>query len=157
MTTSCSHPTDLQPGSDFVATLLGRAVDRCAAEGQRWTPVRQRVYELVLKAGAPVKAYDIMDAYRDGPAAKPPTVYRALEFLEQLRLVHRIPSLNAYVACHGEAQAHAAAFLICDCCGSAEEFEPGPVEAASRTAAAHQFEARAILLEVRGRCGRCVD
>jgi Fur family zinc uptake transcriptional regulator len=154
---SCSHATRGRPGADVIRTLLGRAIDRCAAEGQRWTPARQRVYELVLQAGAPVKAYDIMDLYRDGPAAKPPTVYRALEFLEQVRLVHRIPSLNAYVACHGEDQAHAAAFLICDCCGSADEFEPGPVEAASRAAAAHTFETRTIVLEVRGRCRRCAD
>jgi len=137
--------------------MLRRAVDRCGLEGQRWTPARQRVYELVLKAGSPIKAYDIMDLYQDGPAAKPPTVYRALEFLEQVGLVHRIASLNAYVACQGDQETHAAAFLICDCCGSAQEFEPGPVDAATRAAAAHGFEARRIALEVRGRCRRCVD
>jgi Fur family zinc uptake transcriptional regulator len=140
-----------------VQTALRRAGDRCAAEGQRWTPTRQRVYELVLRAGAPVKAYDIMDLYREGPAAKPPTVYRALEFLEQVGLVHRIPSLNAYVACHGDVEAHAAAFLICDCCGSAEEFEPGPIETTTKAAMAHQFAVRSIALEVRGLCRRCAD
>ena len=153
----CSHPTPIRPRSDVVRSLLRRAVDRCAVEGQRWTPARKRVYELVLKAGAPVKAYDIMDLYQDGPAAKPPTVYRALEFLEQIGLVHRIASLNAYVACHGEKEAHAAAFLICDCCGSAEEFEPGSVEAATNAAAAHNLRLTRIALEVHGRCSRCVD
>ena len=95
------------------------------------------------------------EAYADDRTGKPPTVYRALEFLEQAGLVHRIASLNAFVACDSAGAAHAAAFLICDCCGSAQEFDPGEVRPASSAAKAEGFTPRAITLEVRGRCAAC--
>ncbi len=95
-----------------------------------------------------------MELYRDAKPAKPPTVYRALDFLEQMGFVHRIASLNAYLAC-GEGDEHAAAFLICDCCGSVQEFEPGTVRTASHAAAVAAFRIRSVGLEVRGRCAAC--
>ena len=154
MSHSCVHTVAPDDTID-VGAALERARERSTESGQRWTAPRERVYELLLQAGAPVKAYDLMDAYQEGRAAKPPTVYRALEFLEQVGLVHRIASLNAYMVCGADDEDHAAAFLICDCCGSAEEFEPGKVASANVAAAAHGFKARAIALEVRGLCERC--
>ena len=78
-----------------------------------------------LTAGQPVKAYDLIAGFAGGPStAKPPTVYRALDFLEKQGFAHRIESLNSYVACRKEADGHAAAFLICDCCGATREIEP---------------------------------
>ena len=69
-------------------------------------------------------------------------------------LAHRIPSLNAYVACAGGEAVHAASFLICDCCGSAEEFDPGVADLASAMAQARSFQPRTISVEVRGVCAR---
>lgn len=151
----CSHGAGSPPSEDELHAALGNAEARSLENGLRWTEPRRRVYELLLKAGGPVKAYDLMEVYAEGRTAKPPTIYRALDFLEQFGLVHRIASLNAYVACDGEDPAHAAAFLICDCCGSAEEFEPGKVRNATIAANTHGFQSRAIALEVRGRCHRC--
>ena len=138
-----------------MAFALDRAEARAGEQGQRWTESRRRVYELLIRAGGPVKAYDLMEVYADGRTAKPPTIYRALEFLEQAGLAHRIASLNAYVSCEASAVDHTAAFLICDCCGSAEEFQPGAVQTAHRAAAAHVFKLREVALEVRGRCRSC--
>ena len=110
--------------------------------------------ELLLAAQGPLKAYDMIAAYgAGGEAAKPPTVYRALEFLERMGFAHRIESLNAYVPCRIEG-GHAAAFLICECCGAAEEFEPefGPQLAA---AAAAGYTVRQVTLEARGLCKAC--
>jgi Fur family zinc uptake transcriptional regulator len=154
MSAGCNHDHAPSPPHGSVAEALARAARETEARGQRWTEPRRRVYELLLQAAAPVKAYDIMEAYADR-AAKPPTVYRALEFLEQSGLAHRIPSLNAFVACAADGPEHAAAFLICDCCGSAQEFDPGAVSAASAAARAEGFAVRAVALEVRGRCRRC--
>ncbi len=90
-----------------------------APADQRLTAPRRRVLELLLQAGQPVKAYDLIASFAvEGPPAKPPTVYRALDFLEKQGFAHRIESLNSYVACRKEADGHAAAFLICDCCGA---------------------------------------
>ena len=133
---------------------LGAAEDRCADSQERLTAPRRRVLELLLAADAPLKAYDLIAAFGEhGEPAKPPTVYRALEFLERLGFAHRIESLNAYVPCRIEG-GHAAAFLICDCCGTAEEFEPdfGPQLAA---AAAAGYAIRTVTLEARGLCAAC--
>ncbi|WP_293905978.1 Fur family transcriptional regulator [Phenylobacterium sp.] len=137
---------------------LGRALAdaeaRCAQTDERLTAPRRRVLELLLGANAPLKAYDIIAAFGDrGEPAKPPTVYRALEFLERLGFAHRIESLNAFVPCR-IAGGHAAAFLICDCCGEAAEFEPD-LGAQFAAAQATGYVVRAITLEARGLCAAC--
>src|ERR1700749_3160914 len=122
-----SHEHGLS-GGKLRATLSAIEARLSAAE-QRLTAPPGRVLKLMLEAGQPVKAYDLMAAFgqgEEGPA-KPPTVYRALDFLERQGLVHRVQILTAYGVCHIE-QGHDAAFLICDCCGATEEVEPGKVE-----------------------------
>ena len=156
MAAACMHDHDeASPSAAHVQRELGRAELKTVESGQRWTEPRRRVYELLLQAGGPVKAYDLMEVYSDVRTAKPPTVYRALEHLEQIGLVHRIASLNAYVACGADEGDHAPAFLICDCCGSAQEFEPGAVPTARAAARSAGFQPRAVAVEVRGRCARC--
>jgi len=114
------------------------------------------VLELLLQAGQPVKAYDLIAAFAPGGApAKPPTVYRALEFLEREGLAHRIESLTAYVACSGEPGAHAAAFLLCDCCGRTEEIAAPVDEALRGLAAAVGYTIQTVAIEAHGRCAAC--
>jgi Fur family zinc uptake transcriptional regulator len=141
-----------------LARALGAAEARCAAAGERLTPPRRRVLELLLQAGHPVKAYDLIaEAGADGEAAKPPTVYRALEFLARTGLAHRIESLNAYMACSVGETPHAAGFLICDCCGKAQEVQPPAppeIEAAARSAG---FALAHVTIEAHGLCSECVE
>jgi Fur family zinc uptake transcriptional regulator len=147
------HGAGLHGGA--LDAALAAAEARCAQSQDRLTAPRRRVLELLLGADAPQKAYDLIAAYGPGgEAAKPPTVYRALEFLERLGFAHRIESLNAYVPCRHDAAEHRAAFLICDCCGAAEEFEPdfGAQLAAARAAG---YQVRAVTLEARGLCAAC--
>ena len=135
---------------------LGAAEIRCEQTQERLTPPRRRVLELLLGADAPLKAYDLIAAYGEtGEPAKPPTVYRALEFLERLGFAHRIESLNAYVPCRIEG-GHAAAFLICDCCGAAQEFEPD-FTPQMKAAAQVGYAIRQVTLEARGLCPACQD
>jgi Fur family zinc uptake transcriptional regulator len=115
------------------------------------------VFELLLAAGAPAKAYDLIAAY-DATlpgATKPPTVYRALEFLEAAGLAHRIASLNAYVACAAVERRHAASFLICDCCGAAEEVDPDLGDRMRSLARTRGFQPMGVTVEVRGVCAIC--
>jgi Fur family zinc uptake transcriptional regulator len=157
MATSCHHHDhDTPAGLSGVALrkALTAAEARCAGSDERLTAPRRRVLELLLSAEAPQKAYDLIAAFGDaGEPAKPPTVYRALEFLERLGFAHRIESLNAYVPCRIEG-GHAAGFLICDCCGAAEEFEPdfGPQFAAAEAAG---YAVRSLTHEARGLCAAC--
>jgi len=159
MTGACRHDDPAQRGLAGLALdrALGLAEARCALTRQRLTPPRRRVLARLLQADAPLKAYDLVAACGDaGASAKPPTVYRALAFLERQGLAHRIESLNAYVPCRLSAAPHAAAFLICDCCGAAEEFAPdfGPQLAA---ATARGYAVASVTLEARGRCPACRD
>lgn len=157
MGNECHHEDGAHPGlkGHALAQALGSAENRCAATQERLTAPRRRVLELLLESDAPQKAYDLIAAFGEhGEPAKPPTVYRALEFLERLGFAHRIESLNAYVPCRNVGVGHRAAFLICDCCGAAEEFEP---DFSAQLAAAQKagYEVATITLEARGRCSAC--
>ncbi len=157
MAHDCKHDDGVQAGlSGTALTLaLGAAEARCAEARGRLTPPRRRVLELLLGSDGPLKAYDLIAAFGTrGEPAKPPTVYRALEFLEQQGLAHRIESLNAYVPCRVDGEGHRAAFLICECCGTAREFEPD-FQAALSAAAHVGYGVRTLTLEARGLCPAC--
>ena len=138
-----------------LAQALRDAEAVCAEAGEPLTPPRRRVLEILLSAGAPMKAYDIVGAYfGSGRPVAPTTVYRSLEFLERMGFVHRLESVNAYIACHTERRGHAAAFLICESCGGAEEFEPD-LASEHAAAAAAGFKLERVTLEARGVCRNC--
>jgi len=158
MSETCGH-SHAETGLHGAALreALDAAERRCGQAGERLTPPRRRVLELLLEAGQPAKAYDLIGAFgAGGQAAKPPTVYRALEFLEKTGLAHRIASLSSYVACgHGEG-AHTAAFLICDCCGDTREIEPPGMAALERSAEGQGYALDRVAIEAHGRCPACV-
>ena len=136
---------------------IADAERRCAEAKETLTPLRRRVLELLLDHPGPAKAYDLLEDLGSGHGpAKPPTVYRALEFLVRLGLAHRIESLNAFVACDIGACARSTIFLICEKCGGAEEFDAGHAlvdlaEAASRDG----FAIKHTMIEASGLCGTC--
>jgi len=156
MATTCTHEhVDLGLAGAELKAELKAAEGRCAAERQRLTEPRRRALEMLLRAGQPVKAYDLLPRFHaGGKAAKPPTVYRALEFLERRGLAHRIESLNAYVACRRGPTTHAAAFLICDCCGATREVEPKTADLAALGAEAG-YRLSSVTVEAHGFCPAC--
>lgn len=154
---ACDHDHD-QRGltGEGLSGRLSSAQARCETAGQRLTPPRRRVLELLLQAGQPVKAYDLIAAFgASGAPAKPPTVYRALEFLSKQGFAHRIESLNAYIACGGGADGHAAAFLICDCCGVTREIAPTGTAEIERLAGVQGFSLTGLTVEAHGFCPDC--
>ena len=152
--TAPHHHVHDAPG--FVA-----AVERaCSERGLRLTAIRARVLGLIADAGQPIKAYDLLDKVREGEgagAAAPPTVYRALDFLLANGFIHKLESINAFVACHHPNSAqHSVPFLICDRCHSAVELEDAQVVAAlDERARALGFAPQAQTLEVHGLCAKC--
>ena len=154
---ACTDPHHhVHDGAGFVA-----AVERaCSERGLRLTPIRARVLGFIADAGAPIKAYDLLDRVRDGEgpgAAAPPTVYRALDFLLANGFIHKLQSVNAFVACHHPSTAqHSVPFLICDSCHSAVELEDeAVVKALDARARALGFVPQAQTLEVHGLCAAC--
>ena len=159
MASACAHPHQRSGlKGRALAAQLNAAESRCAGADARLTAPRRRVLELLLQAGQPVKAYELIAAFgADGAPAKPPTVYRALGFLERQGFAHRIESLNAYVACRQGPDSHAAAFLICDCCGDAREVEPQGVEALTALASDAGYAIAVVTMEAHGLCGPCAS
>jgi Fur family zinc uptake transcriptional regulator len=136
---------------------LATADALCLARGVRLTDLRRRVLELIWSSHRPIGAYTLLDALkgeRDGAA--PPTVYRALDFLMEQGLVHRIQSLNAFVGCSEPDHAHSGVFLICGDCGNALEIEDDKLDGAiARAASAHGFSLARRTLEATGTCPGC--
>ena len=139
-----------------VTDRLDVAEALCAERGKRLTPIRRKVLELLLKHDRSLKAYELLEEMRAvHPGAAPPTVYRALDFLEKQGFAHRIESLNSYVACRKEADGHAAAFLICDCCGATREIEPKASAEIIAAGASAGYALTAVTIEAHGLCADC--
>ncbi|MFT6581470.1 MAG: Fur family zinc uptake transcriptional regulator [Alphaproteobacteria bacterium] len=133
------------------------AVRLCAKKALRLTQIRRRVLELVWSQHRPIGAYDILEGLRpDYPRAAPPTVYRALDFLNDLGLIHRIESMNAFVGCTNPDEPHSGQFLICGDCGATAELDDPEIEAAVRRGAARLgFDAIRQTVEITGQCPDC--
>jgi Fur family zinc uptake transcriptional regulator len=140
-----------------VSDALAAADAVCRAQGARLTDQRRRVLQLVWESHAPVGAYALLDRLREeGVRAQPPTVYRALDFLVERGLVHRIESLNAYVGCARPDTGHVGQFLICGNCRSAAELDdPAIGSAIAHGAAAVGFTVRRATVEIAGTCPNC--
>ncbi|HEY3695884.1 Fur family transcriptional regulator [Phenylobacterium sp.] len=155
MSLSCAHQAASKPTKAVMRTAMAAARARCLSAGQRWTAQRQRALELLLEAGGPIKAYELLARFKEGAQTAPPTVYRALDTLVSLGLAHRIASLNAYTACHLTDEGHSASFLICDCCGAAEEIATPAGGLLDAIRAQSDFQPSHITVEAHGRCRSC--
>lgn len=137
-----------------VQQALSHAEDVCDRAGARLTKTRRDVLELLWQSHQPRKAYDILsDLARADASAKPPTVYRALDFLQELKLVHKIESLNAYIGCDGE---HAHQYLICQKCGTVTDIHNEKVSDIVRKKAQEAgFRVQNTVIEIKGQCKKC--
>lgn len=140
-----------------VDDALEQAEAACRDRGLRMTTLRRRVLELVWQNHQPTKAYDLLAKLHDeGRRAAPPTVYRALEFLLDAGLIHRLQSLNAYIGCPSPDLRHSGQFLICNQCHTVAELNDASIrEALRRQARRLGFEATNPTIEISGICPRC--
>lgn len=140
------------------ATALRHAEALCAARAQRLTPARRQVLEALLTSHKPIGAYEIIDQVAaQGSRPAPITVYRALEFLIEQGLVHRIESRNAFIACINNHQSDdLVVFLLCERCGAVGEAPSKAVADAMKNAAkAAGFAPKAHVIEIGGVCAHC--
>ena len=138
--------------------LLQQAKLACDKRGARFTPAREQVFMLLAEHDGAVGAYDLLDKLKAiDPAAKPATVYRALDFLGQQGFVHKIESINAFVLCHHFSEcSHPVQLLICDNCGHAEEIQSTNLDLALRSMAdASRFKISHQIVEAHGVCQTC--
>src|SRR5215207_7289257 len=156
-----AKPTFPAPGHDHgrcTADAIAHAEQVCAKRAQKFTPIRRQVLQALLSSHRPLGAYEVIDELaKTMPRPAPITVYRALDFLMENGLVHRIESRNAWHACaHDHAETSMVAFLICEHCGSVGEIPAAPVaQSVNAAARALGFAPKMSVVEIAGTCTHC--
>lgn len=137
--------------------LFNKARAFCEDKGARFTPLRAKVYEILLHEDSSIGAYDLLDKLKlIEDSAKPPTVYRTLDFFLDLGLVHKVESTNTFKACHHFGCSHPVQFLICDGCGDVQEISSDGVESTlTAQAQANNFHIIRQTIEAHGICNKC--
>lgn len=141
-----------------ITRALEQAQQICQKNGTRLTSLRKKVLLLVWQSHKPLGAYDIMAKLSDDESKPiaPPTIYRALEFLKQQGLVHKIESLNAYAGCTRPSHNNACQFLLCSNCGIALEMASSSIsEAINLDANKYNFIIDHATIEISGLCPLC--
>ncbi len=140
-----------------VEAWLAEAENQCAQRGARWTALRGEVLRLILEAGKPIGAYDLLARMaHHGRAPAPPTVYRSLDFLLEQGFIHRLTSINAFVSCCHPRSNHDAAFLICQRCHRVDEAESNDLKHLLHSLAAQgNFTPTQTIIEIAGICEDC--
>ena len=131
---------------------------RCAAAEERLTPARLAAYAELLASKRPVSAYELIALLEDRQQRKiaPLTVYRHLDFLIRVGLVHRIESTQSYSTCDHPQHAHESGYLLCSMCGGADEVESESLQATLREIADQRgFIPENATVEVKGVCKSC--
>lgn len=154
-----AHRCDHSHAAGGGESALTAALALCREEGIALTPGRRRILEILAREGRPLGAYDLIErvAALTGKRPAPISIYRALDFLLENSLVHRLASRNAYLACgHAHARQAAIAFLICECCGEVLEADSGALSGSLKSLASEaHFSPRAQVMEVTGLCRVC--
>ena len=137
---------------------LDRAEASCRARGASLTAIRREVLDLLYRSPTGVKAYDLLARTKEArPGASPPTVYRALDFLIEQGLAHKIGRMNLFVACRHASHQIPSLFLVCPKCSGVTELQEQSVMSALSTslaAAGHRLESPEV--EISALCPKCV-
>ncbi|MDR2124427.1 MAG: transcriptional repressor [Desulfovibrio sp.] len=138
---------------------LAEAEQRCMQRGARLTDLRRSIFEILLAARKPVKAYDIIECMRDrGQRLTPASIYRTLEFLLGHGLAHRVNALNAYVPCTGPHEEQALLLFVCSGCRGTTEIDDRVLYDAVRSRLAGLgISLRNGCIEIQGICRNCLQ
>ncbi|MEC5408667.1 Fur family transcriptional regulator [Paraburkholderia sp. MPAMCS5] len=155
-----AHPAALAPGHAHDGSqeaALALAEEYCRERGEKLTPIRRKVLELLLNSGRATKAYSLLDDMRQiHPGSAPPTVYRALDFLLSAGLVHRIESINAFTVCHDLTQCQHGILVVCQQCGNVTELhQPKLRQALVAQIEDAGYRIASDEIELKGVCSAC--
>ncbi|MBL1262855.1 transcriptional repressor [Methylomicrobium sp. RS1] len=154
---SSAHASAKHDHTKCISAALDTAEQLCVVRGVQLTPIRLQVLKLIWESHQAVKAYELLDRLKPlKQEAKPATVYRALDFLIEQGLIHRIESLNAFIGCHYSGQQHEQLLLICKECHEVEERSaPAVMDALSSEIDQAGFIAHSKAIEIHGICAKC--
>lgn len=139
--------------------VLEVADQRAREAGLRLTPVRRKALEILLENHRAMGAYEVLERLAEGGFGdQPPVAYRALDFLVENGLAHRIRRLNAYAACMHPETDHTPVFMICRVCDAVAEALAQDVRSALRGVTdAAGFVVERVNVEVLGLCPTCQE
>lgn len=140
-----------------IKNALEKADRLCSESSLRLTPIRRKVLELIWQSHKPIKAYDLLAQLSSGEhIEKPPTVYRALDFLLENHLIHKIESSNAYIGCEVDHDVLDSKFFVCDKCDEVKEVcEPKLDKSLLEASKKQGFIPDQTTIEIHGTCARC--
>ena len=117
-----------------------------------------RVFQFLKSQKKPISAYQILESLRSEGVAAATTIYRALDKLNSLGLVHRIESLNAWTVCCGSHNNKTPVFEICNDCGNVEEHLDQELTLnINKLSSKTGFKPNNQVLEIHGLCGDCAS
>ena len=156
---NCAHQAC---GRTHAATdIVAEAARHCARNGLRLTEQRRAVLEHLANSPVPLGAYDLLDRSSPGAGPKrrlaPVAIYRALDFLLEAGLIHRLESRNAFIVCpHRHGSGESVIFLICESCGRVDETISDDIHKTLKGLAyTHGFALMGQTIELAGRCAEC--
>ena len=146
-----------QKKSNYVKKLLLDAEELCGQQKKRFTNQRKEVLRIIATSEKALGAYDILEQMNlEGKRQAPVTAYRALDFLLEMNFVHRLNSLNAFVACISSHKDHTAQFLICHYCKYVGELNNQKIsDQIEKNAIEAGFEVNHQQIEIIGKCNKC--
>ena len=159
MSTAHDHVPHIHTGHcHSKAERLAEADALVQHKGARFTTMRRATYDFLLAQKAPLSAYDILAKLETRLKKKlaPPTVYRALEFLLEQGLIHRLESNNTYLVCDHPGERHESVYLVCIRCGTTQEIDDHAVAKLLQSKAhSFGFTPSRQVIEVQGLCKNC--
>ncbi len=157
-----SFPSPDHDHAECLEAAIARAKSVCECKGIKFTSLRERVFRSIAASHKAIGAYDIIEIVaQDGKRIAPISMYRILDALSEIGLIHRLESQNSYFACHSQHNSDAndcrsQVFLICKNCDTVVEIEAPEIGAAVQDAAnSADFQLHEALLEIAGLCKHC--
>ena len=149
---------DCEEHQNCVDNALEQAQLVCDENDSRFTSLRKRILELVWARHEPVKAYDLLsELQKEDKSAKPSTIYRTLDFLLDLGLVHKIHRQNAFVGCVNPKEDRPSFFLVCNNCHKvSEKHDEEYFKLIKSISKKYQFKLRDTSFEIEGLCNNCI-
>ena len=127
----------------------------CVANNLKLTPLRRKVFEILIRDHKPIGAYQILEILKkEGFASSPPIAYRVLDFLVEKGFAHKIQGLNSFIACSFAGCEHFPAFIICRKCDNVAEIKSEnafPKDAHTVL----DFKIESAIIEILGTCSAC--
>jgi Fur family zinc uptake transcriptional regulator len=143
-----------------IDAALVQAKQRCDQAKVRMTPIREAVLQLIWRSHKPLGAYTLVEQLPTllGKRVQAPTVYRAIDFLQELGLIHRLPSLNAFIGCPFPGREHSDIFMVCRDCGAAAEVSADNLNnVLAETSRKTGFLLESQTVELNGLCPQCQE